>query len=84
MAKRYIELTLVAAVAGGAYYLFGWIGFAVWSLFVMSLLATHLIDSQHIIMKTLQSRLPAASMISRRQKAQRTDKVLDEDSYNPF
>jgi hypothetical protein len=83
-AKRYVEVGLVAAVAGGAYYLLGWIGFAVWALLVMSLLATHLIDNQHIMMKTLQSRLPSASMISRWQKAQRTGEAVDEDSSNPF
>jgi hypothetical protein len=84
MAKHYVETGLNVAVAGGAYYLCGWIGFAVWALLVMSWLATHLIDNQQIIMKTLQSRLPPASMISRWQKVQRTDKVFDEDSSNPF
>ena len=82
-AKRYAEVGLVAAVAGGAYYLFGWIGFAVWGLSVMSLLATHLIDNQRSIVKTLQSR-PPASMISRWQKTQRPGEVLDEDPSNSF
>jgi hypothetical protein len=82
-AKRYAEVGLVAAVAGGAYYVFGWIGFAVWGLSVMSLLTTHLIDNQRILMKTLQSR-PPASVISQWQKTPRSGEVLDEDPSNSF
>jgi uncharacterized membrane protein len=74
-----VEVGLVAAAAGGFYHLLGWIGFAVWALFVMSLFAMHLIDSQHIVTETLQPRLPSAPMNSLWQKAQRSGEILDED-----
>ncbi len=58
MLKRYIEIGIDAAVAWIAYYLFGWIGFAVWALFVISHFLSQLFGDQRIIMNTLLSRLP--------------------------
>jgi hypothetical protein len=56
--RRYVEISVDAAVACGAYYLFGWIGFAIWGLFLICWFATQLISNQQVMMKTLLSRLP--------------------------
>jgi hypothetical protein len=58
MLKRYAELAADAAVAYAAYRLFGWIGFAVWSLFVISRFLADFVSHQHVIETTLLSRLP--------------------------
>ncbi len=58
MMKRYVEIAVDVAVAFAAYYFLGWIGFALWTLFVVSWFATKLISNQQVIMKTLLSRLP--------------------------
>ncbi len=58
MLKRYAELAADAVVAYVAYRLFGWIGFAVWSLFVISRFLAEFVTHQHAIEKTLLSRLP--------------------------
>ena len=47
-----------AAVAFGAYYLFGWIGVVVWAFFVAGWFFTQLVANQQVIMNTLLSRLP--------------------------
>ena len=58
MLKRYVEIGVDAAVACTAYYLFGWIGFAVWAFFVISWFLIQLVGDQRTIMNTLLSRLP--------------------------
>ena len=58
MLKRYVEIGMDVAVACGSYYLFGWIGFALWALIVISWFAMQLLSNQQIMMKTLLSRLP--------------------------
>jgi hypothetical protein len=58
MLKRYAEIGADVAIAWVAYYLFGWVGFALWALFLISWLAVQLIGNQQVIMKTLLSRLP--------------------------
>ncbi len=58
MLKRYAEIGADVAIAWVAFRLFGWIGLALWALFVISWFATQLISNQQIIMKTLLSRLP--------------------------
>lgn len=56
--KQYIEIAVDVAFACGAYRLFGWIGFAVWCFFNLSLFASRLMEHQQLISKTLLSRLP--------------------------
>jgi len=58
MWKAYTEIAIDVAVAFAAYYFFGWIGFALWVLFVFSWFAVQLIRDQRTMMQTLLSRLP--------------------------
>ena len=67
MLKRYVEIGVDVAVAWGAYYLFGWIGFGLWALFVISWFATQLISDQQVTMKTLLSRLPDRCTVCHRE-----------------
>lgn len=55
--KRQVEIGVDVAAACGAYYLFGWIGFAFWAVIMISWFATQMIGDQQVIMKTLLSRL---------------------------
>ena len=80
-AKRCVEVGLVAAVAGGSYHLLGWIGFAVWAMFVVTLFAMHLIDSQHIVTKDATI---TAAVGTHEAKARRSGEVLDEDPHSPI
>jgi hypothetical protein len=56
--KRYLEVGIDAGFAGGAYYFFGWIGLAVWAIFLFGWYATQMISNQRIMTQTLLSRLP--------------------------
>jgi hypothetical protein len=58
MLKRYFEIGFDVGVAGVAYYLFGWIGLALWMFFVVSVFGNRLLTDQQVIMNTLLSRLP--------------------------
>ena len=58
MWKRYAEIAVDVAIAFAAYHFLGWIGFALWALFVLVHIATHIAGSQQIMVKTLLSRLP--------------------------
>jgi hypothetical protein len=58
MLRRYAEIGADVAIASVAYYLAGWVGFALWTLFVISWFATQLISNQQVIMNTVLSRLP--------------------------
>ena len=58
MLKRYAEIGADVAIAGVAYYFFGWIGIVLWGFFVVSWFAVQLIGNQQIIMNTLLSRMP--------------------------
>ena len=58
MSKRYAEVAIDVAVAFVLYHFLGWIGFALWVLFVVSWFAVQLLGHQRIIAKTLLSRLP--------------------------
>lgn len=55
--KRYIEIAVDVILAFAAYYWLGWIGFALWALFVMSWLMLQAIDNQHLTMKLLSQML---------------------------
>ncbi len=52
MLKRYVEIGMNVTVAC---VVFGWIGFALWALIVISWFATQLSSNQQTIMKTLLS-----------------------------
>lgn len=56
--KQYIEVVLDAAAAFVWYYFWGWIGFALWVFFVVSLFCVQMIQAQKTTMTTLLSRLP--------------------------
>jgi len=58
MWKRYGEIGLDVVAAFIAYRFLGWLGFALWSLFVVGWFAVQIIGTQQMIMKTLLSRLP--------------------------
>lgn len=58
MWKRYAEIAIDVAIAFAAYRFLGWIGFALWTLFVLMHIGTHVAGNQQVIMKTLLSRLP--------------------------
>jgi hypothetical protein len=65
--KRSIGIALGAVVAYAAYYLFGWIGLAIWAVIVITWFATQLISNQQVIMNTLLSRLPDRCAICHRE-----------------
>lgn len=77
--KRYIEIAIDAAVAYVAYYLFGWIGFAIWVFFVMGILCVQAISNQRVMMNTLLSRLPDRCAFCHREIVDEGG-ILDEDS----
>jgi hypothetical protein len=56
--KGLIEVVTDAAVAGSAYYFFGWIGVAIWTLFVIGMFCTQMISNQRLILDTMLERLP--------------------------
>jgi hypothetical protein len=58
MLKTYAEIGVGVAIAAGAHYFLGWIGFALWALVVVIWFAVQVISNQKVIMKTLLSRLP--------------------------
>jgi len=49
MLRRYAEIGADVAIAWVAFQQFGWIGLALWALFVISWFATQLISNQQII-----------------------------------
>lgn len=77
--KTYLEVIIDALVAGTAYYFLGWIGFALWAFFVVSLFAVQLIGAQRTIMQTLLSRLPDRCAFCHREIVDEGG-ILDDDS----
>jgi len=78
MLKRYLEISIDVAVGFAAYFFFGWIGFALWALFVVSNFCIQLVADQRAIMQTLLSRLPDRCALCHREIVDEGG-VLDED-----
>jgi hypothetical protein len=71
MWKRYAAIAVDVAIGFVAYYFLGWIGFALWTLFVLLHIATQVAGNHRVIMETLLSRLPNRCALCHRE-------ILDE------
>jgi len=69
--RQWIEASIEAAIAYAAYYLFGWIGLAIYVVFLMVLFATQFASNQQALTKILLSRLPNRCVVCHRE-------ILDE------
>jgi hypothetical protein len=58
MLKRYAEIALDVAIGSIGYYYLGWIGLALWALFLICNYLYQMCSDQKIMMNTLLSRLP--------------------------
>jgi hypothetical protein len=68
--RRTVGIAFNAVVAYAAYYLFGWIGLAIWVVIVISWFATQLLGNQRVVtstLNTLLSRLPERCAVCHRE-----------------
>jgi hypothetical protein len=77
--RRYIEIAVNTAGAYGAFYFFGWIGFAIWVFIVMCLFSVQITNNQQVIKNTLLSRLPDRCAFCHREIVDEGG-IFDEDS----
>lgn len=82
MLKRYAEVGADVALGWLAYYLFGWIGLALWVFFVVSLFCVQLISDQKIMMNTLLSRLPDRCAMCHREIVDEGGIINEEGIYH--
>jgi hypothetical protein len=80
--KLYIEIAADLVVAAVAYHFFGWIGFALCALFVMSQFAVQLIRAQRVMMNTLLSRVPDRCAFCHREIVDEGGILDNESSYH--
>ena len=78
MIKRLLAIFGDTAAAGGAYYLFHWVGFALVVFFVVSWYLIQLVETNLIMKNTLLSRLPDRCAICHREIVDEAG-VFDED-----
>jgi hypothetical protein len=78
MLKRYLEVGFDVMLAYAAYHFFGWIGFAMWVVFMFGWFATQLIANQQVTANTLLSRLPDRCSLCHREIVDEGG-VFDED-----
>ena len=82
MLKRYVEVGVDAAVAYGAYYLFGWVGLAIWVVFLLGWYFTQLISAQQTALNTLLSRLPDRCAFCHREILDESGIFNEEGTYH--
>ena len=80
--KPYIEVAVDLLLAGAAYHFFGWIGFALFALFEVSLFAANLIAVQRATLNTILSRLPDRCAFCHREIVDQGGILDDEGIYH--